>query len=109
MPSDFVPEANKICVQAIGFNLCSGKVHDTKGRKEKKSTSWRPLIDQTPSGVAAIIELDFEVEKQLMTWRLNGKAIGESIITNYLFFKTFVAYVSMVHAGDIVTLNQREM
>lgn len=41
MPFDYTPLANKLCDKSIGFHLGNGKIHDTNGDKEKKSTKWR--------------------------------------------------------------------
>ena len=50
MPKDYVPIEHKICEKALGFHFANGKVHDTKGIKEKKTTSWRAICDPNPKG-----------------------------------------------------------
>ncbi len=41
MPFDYVPVANKLCDKSIGLHLGNGKIHDTSGDMDKKSTKWR--------------------------------------------------------------------
>ena len=39
-----------------------------------------------------------------MKWLFNNVAFSESVITNYLKEKTYVAYVSMMSMGDAVNV-----
>lgn len=41
MPNNFLPIANKVCDKSIGFHFANGKIHDTNGVVDKKSTNWR--------------------------------------------------------------------
>ncbi len=41
MPWSFVPIANKVCDKSIGFHFANGRLHDTNGVLDKKSTAWR--------------------------------------------------------------------
>lgn len=45
MPADFIATENKICDKAIGYHFGNGKIHDTNGDKNKKSTAWRIVTD----------------------------------------------------------------
>ena len=40
-----------------------------------------------------------------MKWLFNNASISESIITNYLKEKSYVAYVSMMSVGDAVNVS----
>jgi len=48
IPSSFSPVANKICDKSIGLHFANGKLHDTNGRIDKKTTSWRLAKDPLP-------------------------------------------------------------
>lgn len=41
MPVGYTPIVNKVCDKSIGFHFANGKIHDTDGNIEKKSTNWR--------------------------------------------------------------------
>ena len=43
-----------------------------------------------------------------MFWKLEGKRFAESVLTEYLKSRQCIAYVSMVHVNDIVSLNAYE-
>jgi hypothetical protein len=55
MPQEFLPIENKICEKSIGFHFANGKVHDTKGVKDKRSTSWRAVCEPAPKGKVGTI------------------------------------------------------
>lgn len=57
MPEDFVITENKICDKSIGYHFANGKIHDTNGDKEKKSTAWRIVTDETEDGLTGLITL----------------------------------------------------
>lgn len=41
MPGNFTPVVNKVCDKSIGFHFGNGRLHDTKGKIDKKTTAWR--------------------------------------------------------------------
>ena len=41
IPQDFLPVENKICDKSIGYHVSNGKLHDTNGDKDRKTTIWR--------------------------------------------------------------------
>ena len=102
MPKDYIPVENKICEKALGFHFANGKVHDTKGIKEKKTTSWRAICESNPKGKLGTIELNVDFDNQMVFWKFEGTVIGKSVLTNYLKDLPLVAYVSMVHVNDTV-------
>jgi hypothetical protein len=55
MPQDFSAIENKICDKSIGFHFANGKIHDTKGVKEKKTTSWRVVSEPAAKGKLGVI------------------------------------------------------
>ena len=57
MPQDYIPIENKICDKSIGYHFANGKIHDTKGAKDKKTTAWRIVCNTAKKGKVAIIEL----------------------------------------------------
>jgi hypothetical protein len=59
-PQDFVPIENKINEKALGFHFANGKIHDTKGVKEKKTTSWRAVCEPAEKGKVGTIELSID-------------------------------------------------
>jgi hypothetical protein len=98
MPRGYVPAENKICEKSLGFHLANGRVHDTKGNKERKTTAWRAVCEQTPKGTVGTIELFVDNEARMVYWRFDGKVIGKSVITNFLNEQPLVAYISCFHA-----------
>ena len=57
MPEDVVITENKICDKSIGYHYANGKIHDTNGNREKKSTAWRIVTDETKNGLTGLITL----------------------------------------------------
>jgi maltodextrin utilization protein YvdJ len=55
MPKSYTPIANKVCDKSIGFHFANGKIHDTNGHLEKKSTAWRVVRDQAKDGSLGVI------------------------------------------------------
>lgn len=108
MPASFTPIANKVCDKSIGLHFANGRIHDTDGNIEKKSTAWRVVRELIPVGTVGRISLLIDVEKQNIIWSFNGVKFAESVITNYLKQKTFVAYVSMFNKGDSVRVNLKQ-
>ena len=106
MPKEYTPLENKICEKSLGFHLANGKVHDTKGNKEKRTTAWRAVCEPTPKGQLGTIQLDVDVENQMVFWKFEGKVIAKSVLTNYLKGLPCVAFVSMVHVNDVVTIER---
>lgn len=49
--------------------------------------------------------MDIDADAQKILWKVNNTLITESVITNYLKYKYFVAYCSLVHKDDEITLN----
>jgi hypothetical protein len=45
LPFDYIPIANKLCDKSIGLHLGNGKIHDTNGDVDKKSTKWRVAFE----------------------------------------------------------------
>jgi len=41
MPYNITPIENKVCDKALGIHIANGKIHDTNGIIDKKSTTWR--------------------------------------------------------------------
>ena len=104
MPGNFTPVVNKVCDKSIGFHFGNGRLHDTKGKIDKKTTSWRDATQGVPKGTGGIVTLRVNLEKQIMSWNLNGIEFAQSVITNYLLQKGIVAYVSSVSKGDTFTI-----
>ena len=102
MPQDYNPIENKICERSLGFHFANGKVHDTKGNKEKRGTSWRAICEPAPKGKLGIIEVDVDVDNQMVYWKVDGQAVGKSVLTNFLKDQPCVAFVSCVHVNDTV-------
>lgn len=46
--------------------------------------------------------LSIDADAQKCKWSLDGEEFAESVITNYLKQKSFVAYISMLHEKDTV-------
>lgn len=84
MPASFTPIANKVCDKSIGLHFANGRIHDTDGNIEKKSTAWRVVRELIPVGTVGRISLSIDVEKQNIIWSFNGAKFAESMITNYL-------------------------
>jgi hypothetical protein len=57
MPMNYTPIANKVCDKSIGFHLANGKIHDTSGIIDKKSTAWRVVRDQGKKGSGGLISI----------------------------------------------------
>jgi hypothetical protein len=72
MPATFTPVANKVCDKSIGLHFANGRLHDTDGNIEKKSTAWRVVREQIPIGTVGRISLEIDVEKQSIKWSFNG-------------------------------------
>jgi hypothetical protein len=71
MPEDFITTENKICDKSIGFHFANGKIHDTNGEKEKKSTTWRVVTDPLEEGAVGVITLDIDGDNQIIKWKFN--------------------------------------
>lgn len=46
--------------------------------------------------------ISVDADAQMMRWSFNGQQFAETVITNYLKQKSFVAFVSMHHEKDVV-------
>lgn len=55
MPRDYVVSENKICVKSLGFHFANGKLHDTKGLRDKQTTSWREAQEPAAPGTVGTI------------------------------------------------------
>ena len=100
MPQDYVPIENKICEKSLGFHFANGKIHDTKGKKDKKGTSWRAVCEPAEKGQLGTIELSVDADSQMIYWRLDGKVFAKSVLTDYLKSVPCVAYLSMLNQDD---------
>ena len=45
MPKNIIPVENKVCDKSLGIHIANGKIHDTNGKIDKKSTIWRPITN----------------------------------------------------------------
>jgi hypothetical protein len=104
MPGNFTPIVNKVCDKSIGFHFGNGRLHDTKGKVDKKTTSWRDAREGIPKGTVGCVSLRINLEKQVISWSFNGVEFTQSVITNYLMQKGIVAYVSSSSKGDTVAI-----
>lgn len=104
IPASFSPEANRICDKSIGLHFSNGKLHDTNGRFDKKTTSWRVVKDPLPKQTHGSITMLINSDAQTIQWLFNGQHFADSVITNYLKEKTYTAYISMVHIDDVVEM-----
>ncbi len=50
MPKEYAVTENKICVKSLGYHFANGKIHDTKGVRDKQSTSWREVCPPIQPG-----------------------------------------------------------
>jgi len=80
-------------------------VHDTNGEKNKQSTKWREVCPPALKGVVGTIELEIDCDADVVFWKFEGKRFAESVITEYLKSKDWIAYLSLVHVNDIVSIN----
>lgn len=72
MPYDFVITENKICDKSIGYHFANGKIHDTNGSIQKKSTTWRIVTDATKEGLTGLITLQIDSDAQKINWNFNN-------------------------------------
>lgn len=107
MPTDFIATENKICDKAIGYHFGNGKIHDTNGDHNKKSTAWRIVTDPLEDGITGVLTLEIDSDSQLIYWKFNDHQFAESTITNYLKGKKCSAYISMLHVNDEVMISPR--
>ena len=108
MPESFAPVENKVCDRSIGFHFANGKIHDTNGEREKKTTSWRSVRPPAETGTTGLIDMVVNVENQMIKWRYEGEEFAKSTLTDYLRGQKCVAYISMVHAKDTVILTPKK-
>lgn len=57
MPKNYTPIANKVCDKSIGFHLANGKIHDTNGIQDKKSTAWRVVREPAKKGSGGTVTI----------------------------------------------------
>lgn len=62
-------------------------------------------MEPTQKGASGCITIEIDADAQQMKWFFNNVAFSESIITNYLKEKSYVAYVSMMSVGDAVNIS----
>jgi hypothetical protein len=72
MPWSFLPIANKVCDKSIGFHFANGRLHDTNGVIDKKSTSWRVVREQIQEGTVGTVTIAIDADTQQMKWSFNG-------------------------------------
>jgi len=106
MPQEYTPVENKICEKGLGFHFANGKVHDTKGSKEKRTTAWRAVCEPAAKGTLGTIELDVDADNQMIHWKFEGKVFAKSVITSYLKERPCVPYISAVHVKDTVVVER---
>ena len=61
-----------------------------------------------PKGHLGTIQLDVDVDNQMVFWKFNEKLIAKSVLTNYLKGLPCVAFISLVHVNDSVTIERHE-
>ena len=76
MPFDYTPLSNKLCDKSIGIHLGNGKIHDTNGDKEKKSTKWRVAYQPLKLGEPFMLQLDIDADAQNMLWKINNNVMA---------------------------------
>ena len=108
MPRDYIPVENKICEKSLGFHIANGKIHDTKGNKEKKTTSWRAVCEPNPAGKLCKIELEVDADKEKVNWKLDGVVMAKSVITKHLKERECVAYLSCFSVHDSLKIERVE-
>ncbi len=109
MPRNFIPVANKVCDKSIGFHFANGKIHDTNGDKDKKGTAWRAVREPAKKGALGKVSIDIDADLQTIKWKFDGQMFAESVLTNYLKQKSFVAFISMFNKGDSVIIKEIEV
>ena len=105
IPQEFKLVQNKICDKSIGFLYGTGRVHDTKGEKDKKHTAWRAICEPAKKGDIGTLQVCINTESQLILWMFEGKLLGKSVLTDYLKNKPCVPYISFLNEKDTVILN----
>ena len=60
MPKSYTPIANKVCDKSIGFHFANGKIHDTNGIVDKKSTTWRVVREPLKKGINGTIGIEID-------------------------------------------------
>ena len=104
MPRKYKVEANKICSSGLGFHLGNGKIHDTNGVRDKKSTAWREVCPPIAADNLGVVAMEIDADEGTVGWKFNGTKFAESVITNYLKGKNMVAFISMAHKQDALDL-----
>ena len=104
MPIAYTPVANKICDRSIGLHYANGRLHDTNGQKAKKTTAWRQAKEAYKDKEPGCITVEIDADAQKMKWLFNGALFTDSVVTNYLKEKSFVAFVSILSKGDEVKI-----
>ena len=69
MPKDYTPIEHKICEKSIGLHFGNGKVHDTDGNKNRRSTKWRSICEIMPQGKVGLVEVEINGDEEMIFWK----------------------------------------
>ena len=68
MPKNYIPIEDKIYEKSLGLHIANGNIHDTNGRIDKKSTSWRNATYVRRNVCNDTIELKINADKRTIIW-----------------------------------------